>query len=270
MISAGYVSRAVFSVRLLLPGIMLFFSFFIGPVLAGFLIVGCAQQYHSVAKTSANPYPRDLTHGPKYYHVKKGDTLYAIGLRSGQGYQRLAEWNGIQPPYHIRVGQTIKLFKPVNVSMPTKPVSKQPQPVQKKRNSAHKKSSISNNNKKMLKLYWQWPIRGRILTTFSQSGNKGIDIQGVTGQSVKAAAKGKVVYSGNGLIGYGNLLIIKHSEQYLSAYAYNRRLLVKEGQWVKSGQIIAEVGKGSGNRNSLHFEIRKNGKPVNPVNYLPK
>ena len=121
----------------------------------------------------------------------------------------------------------------------------------------------------MLKLAWQWPIRGRLVKSFSQTGNKGIDISGKIGQSIKAAANGKVVYRGHGLIGYGNLLIIKHNYLYLSAYANNRRLLVKEGQDIKKGQVIAEMGLGKGKKAALHFEIRKNGKSVNPLNYLP-
>lgn len=234
---------------------------------------GCAQQDYKVkgaGSTAAHHYPPDLKNGQKYYQVKEGDTLYAIGLRSGYGYQRLAKWNEIKPPYLIQAGQLIKLFKPDKDFMPSKPITQQSETRMKGRNGAQKKSDISIDNKKMLKLHWQWPIKGRILTNFFKSGNKGIDIQGKKGQPVKAAAMGKVVYSGNGLIGYGNLLIIKHNEHYLSAYGYNERLLVKEGQWVKSGQIVAEVGKGVNSKDSLHFEIRKNGKPVNPVNYLPK
>ncbi len=122
----------------------------------------------------------------------------------------------------------------------------------------------------MLKLHWQWPIKGRVLKNFSQTGNKGIDIGGTFGQPVKAAAAGKVVYSGHGLVGYGNLLIIKHNSQFLSAYGNNRRLMVREGQMVDKGQTIAEVGKAGGSQTSLHFEIRRKGKPVNPVHYLPK
>nr|WP_305908155.1 peptidoglycan DD-metalloendopeptidase family protein [Methylomarinum sp. Ch1-1]MDP4520967.1 peptidoglycan DD-metalloendopeptidase family protein [Methylomarinum sp. Ch1-1] len=103
-------------------------------------------------------------------------------------------------------------------------------------------------------MYWQWPIQGKILKSFSQTGNKGIDIGGKLGQSVKAAAGGKVVYSGHGLVGYGNLLIIKHSSLYLSAYGHNRRLLVKEGQVVKKGQTIAEVGKAGARK--LHYILK--------------
>jgi len=122
----------------------------------------------------------------------------------------------------------------------------------------------------MLELNFGWPIKGRVLKSFSPSRNKGIDIAGKKGQSVKASEAGKVVYGGQGLIGFGKLLIIKHNDDYLSAYANNSRLLVKEGQNVQKGQLIAEVGDVGIKRTSLHFEIRKNGKPVNPLKLFPK
>ncbi|MDO9047382.1 MAG: peptidoglycan DD-metalloendopeptidase family protein [Methylobacter sp.] len=141
---------------------------------------------------------------------------------------------------------------------------------EKNGSSPQKKSIISIDNGNMLKLNFQWPIKGRILKSFSQADNKGIDIAGEMGQDVSAAEAGKVVYSGQGLIGYGNLLIIKHNDLYLSAYANNSRLLVAEGYTVEKGEVIAKVGRAGSNRTSLHFEIRKNGKPVNPVNFLPE
>lgn len=216
------------------------------------------------------PYGRDLVSGPKYYVVKKGDTLYSIGFRSGHGYKTLASWNGLHPPYTVRIGQKIKLFKPLSTKKEVVENNSSVKTPGKKRNSSQKKPIFSTDNKNLLKLSWHWPITGRIVKNFSESGNKGIDISGRLGQSVRAAEAGKVVYSGNGLIGYGNLLIIKHNEMYLSAYANNSLLLVSEGQVVNKSQIIAEVGKVGSGRPALHFEIRKNGKPVNPVNYLPK
>ena len=117
---------------------------------------------------------------------------------------------------------------------------------------------------------WRWPTAGEVVTRFAlKRGKKGIDIQGRSGQEVLATAGGDVVYSGKGLIGYGNMVIIKHSETYLSAYGHNRRLLVKEGERVTSGQKIAEMGQRSKSRSILHFEIRKNGRPVDPIRYLP-
>jgi lipoprotein NlpD len=132
------------------------------------------------------------------------------------------------------------------------------------------KSIVSIDNKKMLELSFCWPIKGRVLKSYSPSRNKGIDIAGRNGQTVKAAEAGKVVYGGQGLIGFGKLLIIKHNDVFLSAYANNSLLLVNEGELVKKGQIVAEVGKTGIKRTSLHFEIRENGKPVNPLKFLPK
>ncbi|MGZ4954650.1 MAG: peptidoglycan DD-metalloendopeptidase family protein [Methylobacter sp.] len=141
---------------------------------------------------------------------------------------------------------------------------------EKNGSGAQKKSIISIDNGNMLKLNFQWPIKGKILKSFSHADNKGIDIAGEMGQDVTAAEAGKVVYSGQGLIGYGNLLIIKHNDLYLSAYANNSLLLVAEGYTVEKGEVIAKVGQAGSNKTSLHFEIRKNGKPVNPVNFLPE
>lgn len=142
--------------------------------------------------------------------------------------------------------------------------------VAKKSTRKQQKSIVSIDNKKMLELNFVWPIKGRVLKSFSPSRNKGIDIAGKKGQSVKATEAGKVVYGGQGLIGFGKLLIIRHNDVYLSAYANNSRLLVNEGQHVQKGQVIAEVGNVGIKRTSLHFEIRKNGKPVNPLKLLPK
>jgi len=146
---------------------------------------------------------------------------------------------------------------------------------EKNGSSPQKKSIISIDNANMLKLNFQWPIKGKVLKSFAQADNKGIDIAGEMGQDVRAAESGKVVYSGQGLIGYGNLLILKHNDLYLSAYANNSRLLVAEGDTVGKGEAIAKVGQAGANQAkpnqaSLHFEIRKNGKPVNPLNFLPE
>ncbi|PKM10534.1 MAG: hypothetical protein CVV13_12775 [Gammaproteobacteria bacterium HGW-Gammaproteobacteria-3] len=234
-------------------------------VISAAMLTACATS-GKTATVPVLPYGRDLANEQKYYVVKKGDTLYSIGFRSGHGYRKLALWNDIHPPYTVMVGQTIKLFNNPGGIKNTHSSIKTPL---KKRSSSQKKTILSGDNKKLLKLNWQWPITGTIVKNFFQSGNKGIDISGYFGQPVKAAEAGKVVYSGAGLIGYGNLLIIKHNAMYLSAYANNSRLLVEEGQVVGKNQVIAKVGKTSAGQPALHFEIRKNGKPVNPVNYLP-
>jgi len=219
---------------------------------------------------------------PKLYTVKGGDTLFAIAWRYGWDYKALAKLNKIPAPYTIYVGQTIAFnaasamqMKPVVVNK-SKPVSSasgssaattstvKPQP-SKQVSKAVKPYKGSSN------LRWQWPLKGGIVQKFSGKSetSKGVDIAAKPGSSVLAAAKGQIVYAGNGIQGYGNLLIIKHNETYLSAYAYNSRLLVGEGDIVKLGQVIAQSGKGPQLDGRLHFEIRKDGKPVNPQSYLP-
>lgn len=219
-----------------------------------------------------------------YHTVFKGETLYSISFRHGYDYKKIASWNNIRPPYTIYPGQRLRLTPPPVTSKTYAKKSKS----QSKRSTittssskttAAKKTtpkiSTSSTNKtvrKPIKHEWGWPTKGKIISNYSlkAGGNKGIDIAGKEGQSVFAASSGKVVYSGNGLIGYGNLIIVKHSEEYLSAYAHNRKLLVKEGGSVTRGQKIAELGSSGAKSPRLHFEIRRNGKPVNPLKYLPK
>jgi len=226
-----------------------------------------------IARKPVRPFKPDkqqaVEAGTKYYVVQKNDTLYSIGLRSGHGYERLALWNNLIPSYHVEAGQKLKLFNPRQDNTSS---NKQKDKifVPKIGSSSQKKPNNSIANEKVLKLNWQWPIKGRVVKNFSQSGSKGIDIHGQIGQQVQAAEAGKVVYSGKGLLGYGNLLIIKHNELFLSAYANNSQLRVTEGQRVEKGQIVAEVGRTGAKRTALHFEIRKNGKSVNPLKYLPE
>lgn len=159
----------------------------------------------------------------------------------------------------------------------TKPVEKKPdKQIVKTRETpavarvAKKSEPVKKNIKKTLKISWQWPLKGVIAKNYSQTGRKGLDIAGKFGESVRAAADGRIVYCGQGLIGYGNLVIVKHDSHFLSAYGNNSRLLVQEGDIVKTGQRIAEVGIGKGKKAVLHFEIRKDGKPVDPIQHLPK
>ena len=226
-------------------------------LLALVLLSGC------VGGQKAAPISRPDLSGSSYYIVKQNDTLYGIGISSKQGYKKLAVWNGIKPPYKIIKGQKLRLFAPKKRYKSVKKITK------KKKNNK-KRSNISTSKKDVLKSYWKWPVKGKIIRGFFATGKKGIDIAGKVGRKIKAAKAGVVVYSGSGLVGYGKLLIIKHNYLYLSAYAHNRRLLVKEGQKVKTGQNIAEMGVGVNAKPSLHFEIRKNGNPVNPLKYLPK
>jgi lipoprotein NlpD len=192
------------------------------------------------------------------YIVQKGDSLYAIGFRFGIDYQQLAEWNEIEPPYWLEEGQSLKLSPPI------KCVRLNPANVSPDDNQSNK---VVNNIKKS-DFEWQWPIKGKLIKAFAFDDNKGIDIAAKIGQTVYAAATGKVVYSGDNMAGYGNLLIIQHNNMYLSAYANNNKLLVNLGDEVKKGQSIAEVGS-IGDKVCLHFEIRKTGAPVNPMDYLP-
>jgi lipoprotein NlpD len=224
------------------------------------------QTKPSENRTEAGDNTKSIAAGTKYYLVERGDTLYSIGLRSGHGYQRLAQWNRLPPPYVLTVGQKLKLFNSDQGYSAVAAIN----PIKKNGRNAQRKSVFSDNKKIVVKLNWQWPIEGKVIKNFTQSNNKGIDINGKAGQAVRAAETGKVAYSGKGLIGYDNLLIIKHNEMYLSAYANNNRLLVSKGQTIKKGQVIGYVGKTGFGQTSLHFEIRKNGKSVNPLNYLPK
>ncbi len=217
----------------------------------------------------------DYDHG--YHTVLIGETLYSIAWRHGKDYKQLASWNNIRPPYTIYAGQRLRLTRPqVTSKTYTKKSANKPTDTSKK--SKPVKASNTSASKpvkkpsKPIKHDWSWPTKGKIISRYSTKvgGNKGIDIEGKPGQDVFAASAGKVVYSGNGLLGYGNLIIVKHSEQFLSAYAHNKKLLVKEGGSVKRGQKIAELGSTGTKTPKLHFEIRQNGKPVDPLKYLPK
>ena len=206
---------------------------------------------------------------PESIIVKKGDTIYSVARYQNLKPKQLARWNALTKPYAIFPGQKLKLTPPKT----SQQISNQSKSVVPKKPSVKTTvlaKQIESRLPKTVKS-WQWPVKGKVIKTFSakDTARKGIKIAGNRGQTIKAAAKGKVVYSGNALIGYGNLIIIKHSNTFLSAYAYNRKLLVKEGQQVKSGQAIAQMGTVDKGRAQLHFEIRKNGKPVNPLRYLP-
>ncbi|MFK7734080.1 MAG: peptidoglycan DD-metalloendopeptidase family protein [Pseudomonadales bacterium] len=209
------------------------------------------------AKSVRQAMPASGTHS-----VRRGETLYSIAWMYGQDFKKLARNNNIPAPYVIHAGERLQLVSRAAASKTKQRVK----PAAKPKLVATQRESAA----------WRWPTSGRVLSRFGQNSggqlaSKGIDIEGVLGQAVYSTRAGKVVYSGNGIRGYGNLLIVKHSAEYLSAYAYNSRLLVKEGQQVKDGQKIAEIGKsGVARQAKLHFEIRKAGKPVNPLSFLPK
>ncbi len=205
--------------------------------------------------------------GPGWYQVKPTDTLYSVAWRYGLDFQQLAKWNGLSEPYHIVPGQQLTLLEPDNIPSNAAPPAKKMDKSLSKPGVIVKPLTPSYNRA----IRWRWPTRGKIINRFSRTklGRHGIDIAGKIGQPVRAVADGKVVYSGTGLSGYGNLIIIKHNNIYLSAYAYNSKRRVKEGKQVKGGEQIADMGVGKENQPMLHFQIRKNGKPVDPLNYLP-
>ncbi len=243
--------------------------------------VACSNQKGPLFKSQSK---RAVTHGE--YVVEKGDSLYSIAWRYKRDYKELASINGIGAPYTIYVGQKLKLSKyqdeiPSKYGYTGQSVVKQPA-----RPKAYSKSRTRTPNRysskrrrqqaptktySSKKLNWAWPAQGKVIQSFSTSsvGKKGIQIAGNAGDTIKASANGKVVYSGDSLVGYGNLVIVKHNKQFLTAYAHNRRVVVKEGDSVTQGQKIAEMGSSGTDRNKLHFEIRSNGKPVNPKQYLP-
>ena len=199
--------------------------------------------------------------GPTDQHiVRSGETLFTIAWRYGKDHRDLARWNALGDGSLIYPGQVIRLSGPSSGAPPRqsrpagKPASRPLPPITAQDSPA-----------------WAWPTSGRVLSEFDrQTGSgTGLVIGGRAGQAVRAAAAGRVVYSGGGLIGYGQLIILKHNDTYLSAYGYNASLLVKEGDRIKKGQRIATMGEGPGQEPRLHFEIRRNGKPVNPRQYLP-
>lgn len=195
--------------------------------------------------------------------VQKGDTLYGLSRRLGIPAADLARYNRLKSPYLLKPGQVLVLRPPK--STPAGGQKSHPDA----RHGTPRHGAPAHVWPERIR--WQWPVKGKVVKTFRRNrlDRKGIDIAGKPGQTVRAAAPGKVVYSGNGLISYGNLVIIKHNRHYLSAYAYNHKLLVKEGEWVRAGQPIAEMGRKPPGGARLHFEVRKDGKPVNPLAYLP-
>ncbi len=211
--------------------------------------------------------------GNGWYTVKPSDTLYSIAWRYGLDYKELASWNKISDDYIINLGQRLVMYNPGRKTVAQAPVSSTSsnasgasttdQPLVK---STVESSTLDTNPPAR----WRWPVKGKLLNTFSikKLDRRGVDIAGKLGQAVRATAAGRVVYSGNGLVGYGNLIIIKHNETYLSAYAYCKERLVSEGNVVKAGAIIARMGQHKNKSARLHFEIRKDGKPVDPMDYL--
>jgi len=222
---------------------------------------------------------------PGYYSVRSGDTLTKIALDHGQAWRDIAKWNGLDNPNVIEVDQVLRVVPPASDAAANRPMASakpsaaapqaansaaapgpttvaSPSPASSAANTVNAANSDDN-------LVFAWPHPGQVLTGFDEVKNKGLDFAGKAGDPVLAAADGKVVYAGSGLRGYGNLVILKHNNTYLTAYAHNQSLLVKEDQSVQKGQRIAEMGNSDADRVKLHFEIRKQGKPVDPAKLLP-
>ena len=206
------------------------------------------------------------------YVVQKGDTLFSIAWKFDKDYKELAYYNRLKDSSVLKIGQKILLTPPSKtnnkqtIKKLTQKKSTSKRPIAKGavqyKQTMPRYTTISSNR-------WYWPVRGRVIEKFSPNKQiKGIDVAGKYGSAVRASQNGVVAYSGNGLRGYGNLVIIRHNNGFLSAYAYNRKIYVKEGQSVKANQKIAEMGNRKGHKGILHFEIRKKGKPVDPLKYV--
>jgi lipoprotein NlpD len=204
-------------------------------------LASCAME------TSIEPIPKSGKH-----RVVKGETIYSIAWRYGIDYRKLAKRNGLTRPYHLHKGQII-YFRGKSQTLGT---------------ITHK-TEMPDREPTASVTAWRWPAQGVVRGVYS-AANKGVNIAGYLGQSIYAAAPGKVVYCGHGLRGYGNLIIIKHNSTFLTAYAYANAIFVTNGEWVRAGQKIAEMGETNAHRVILHFEIRRDGEPVNPLYYLPK
>ncbi len=240
-----------------------------------FLLIACAggATHAPVVERLANGKVKDADH----HRVAGGETLFTIAWRYGLDYKKLASINKIKPPYMIQPGQNLALRWPVAgqkvVPKNGRQMKKNSSKVRDAGSVGKKESArlVKKRPREQTKSTWHWPAKGKLLSGFSNRGkvNKGIDIRGRMGDAVYSTKSGTVVYAGNGLAGYGNLIILKHNESYLSAYAHNRRVFVKEGQRVQAGVKIAELGSSGVKSPMLHFEIRHEGKPVNPLTLLP-
>ena len=233
---------------------------------------------------------------PGYYTVKRGDTVMRIGLETGQAWRDIVRWNNLENPNLIEVGQVLRVVPPVAtaaapavssstgaVSKPVTSSSVAPTGVTPPAGQAAAAAASAAPASAPAsaapaapaapagedEVAFIWPGAGVVIAGFDEAKNKGLDIGGKAGDPVVAAADGRVVYAGAGLRGYGNLVILKHNNTYLTAYAHNQTLLVKEDQTVRKGQKIAEMGNSDADRVKLHFEIRRQGKPVDPAKYLP-
>ncbi|MEO7940992.1 MAG: peptidoglycan DD-metalloendopeptidase family protein [Burkholderiaceae bacterium] len=243
---------------------------------------------------------------PGFYTVKPGDTMIRIGMETGQSWRDIARWNNLTNPNLIEVGQVLRVVPPIAGAVPPVTVLAAPKPgATNGMAPAPMQGAVTQGGATVTpvapsgvtttavapvtvtptavppaqgaigaaaaedEVAFIWPASGAVLSGFDEPKNKGVDIGGAAGDPVLAAADGRVVYVGSSLRGYGNLIILKHNNTYLTAYAHNQTLLVKEDQTVRKGQKIAEMGSSDADRIKLHFEVRRQGKPVDPAKYLP-
>jgi lipoprotein NlpD len=231
----------------------------------------------AVAKVTA-PTPRTLAEDQ--YEVKRGDTLYSIALEHGVAYRDLAQWNSLDDPAKIRVGQVLRV-KPEEARdapagrgvvigrveprpLESRPLDAPAAPQPKPKPAPPSPAAADADTLKFI-----WPAKGKVVAAFEQTRGKGVDIDGRIGDPIVASAKGKVTYVGAGIRGLGKLLIIQHSDEFLTVYAHTSQILVKEQQVVERGQKIAEIGTSDADKPMLHFQIRKLGRPLDPKQFLP-
>ncbi|QJR80414.1 peptidoglycan DD-metalloendopeptidase family protein [Alteromonas pelagimontana] len=265
---------------------------------------GCSSDHRPAPVVLLNSQPdvADEGYSGDTYTVKSGDTLFAIAWYTGNDYRDIARYNNLRAPYSIYPGQTLRVVAPRTAKSPSSsaikgrsgptstkkstsvvdPQNKQAYGESENNVNNQRVKAVENSAKNVAKQspssfpatvqQWVWPAKGKLVGTFSkvESGSKGIEISAPHGTRVNASAAGKVVYSGNALRGYGNLIIIKHTDSFLSAYAHNDTNMVKEQQWVTAGQQIATMGKSGTDSVKLHFEVRYRGKSLDPLRYLPK
>ncbi|MEX1165883.1 MAG: peptidoglycan DD-metalloendopeptidase family protein [Hydrogenophaga sp.] len=225
-----------------------------------------------------------------YFTVRPGDTLYRIAIEHGQSARDLQAWNGLANPNMIEVGQVLRVAPPQGITpsgsvapvstatavavVPAgavaRPLNVPAAALPGAAPAAPAPAAAPEPVNPINATEFIWPAKGAVIAPFDEAKNKGISIGGRAGEPVLAAADGRVVYAGAGLRGYGNLIILKHNDTFLTAYAHNQALLVREDQAVKRGQRIAEMGSSDADRVKLHFEVRRDGKPVDPLQYLPK
>lgn len=269
----------------------------LGAVLVvGGLMAGCAQVnkapvedrggWGATSRVDPSTLPGAENAGkPGYYTVQPGDTLIRIGLEHGQSWKDIARWSNLANPNLIEVGQVVRVVPPgaaegesssgtrpvasTTVQPVTLPPAGSSTPIATTPSTSPVEAPSKTTGGDASGLGFIWPASGAVIAGFNEATNKGVDIAGKAGDPVLAAADGRVVYAGAGLRGYGHLIILKHNNTYLTAYAHNQKLLVKEDQNVKKGQKIAEMGSSDADRVKLHFEVRRQGKPVDPSRYLP-